>query len=146
MVGQHPDGLELGVIEQVRLVEHEHGGAAAFDLFGGQGVGGLRDQGGVMGQRSPAQREHDLVVDATDPDGGVGQVDDAVAGRVERGDCRAHGHGFPGADLAGDHPDAPFGHAPADAGHGLTMAGVSVQHPRGQVPAERGVGEPEEPL
>jgi hypothetical protein len=54
VVGQHPDGLELGVIEQVCFVDDEHGGAAAFGLFGGQQVRGVRDQGGVVGQRVPA--------------------------------------------------------------------------------------------
>ena len=36
--------------------------------------------------------------------------------------------------------------APADPGDGLAVAGVAVQHPGGEVAAERGAGEPEEPL
>ncbi|HZD15328.1 MAG TPA: hypothetical protein VE196_09430, partial [Pseudonocardiaceae bacterium] len=50
MVGQHADRFQLGVIEQVRFVQDQHGGPATFGLFGGQQVRGLRDQGGVVGQ------------------------------------------------------------------------------------------------
>ena len=41
MVGEHPDGFHLGVVEQVGLVDDQDGGAAAFGVFSGQGVGGL---------------------------------------------------------------------------------------------------------
>ena len=58
----------------------------------------------------------------------------------------ADGDGLPGADLAGDHPDAVLGDAPADPGDGLAVGGVAVQHAGGEVTAERGAGEPEEPL
>ena len=51
MVGEHPDRLELLVVEQVGLVDHDDGGAAAFGVFGGQGVGGLRGQGGGVEAR-----------------------------------------------------------------------------------------------
>ena len=46
-----PHRLELGVVEQVGFVDHEHGVAAAFGLLDGERVDGLRDQGGVVGQR-----------------------------------------------------------------------------------------------
>ena len=82
------------------------------------------------------------VVDAADPDGGVGQVDDGVAGGVQAGQCGADGDGLAGADLAGDHADAAFADAPGDAGDGLVVGGVAVQHARGQVAAERHAGEP----
>ena len=98
----------------------------------------------VSGPR--AERGDDLVVDAADPDGRVGQVDDGVAGRVQGGERGADGDGLPGADLAGDHPDPVLGHAPADPGDGLAVGGVAVQHPGGEVAAERGAGEPEEAL
>jgi hypothetical protein len=39
----------LAVVEQVDLVEDEYGGAAAFDGFDGEGVAGLRDEGGHVG-------------------------------------------------------------------------------------------------
>ena len=52
MVGEHADRLELGVVEQVGFVDHQDGGAAAFGLFDGERVDGLRDQGGVVGQRA----------------------------------------------------------------------------------------------
>ena len=46
------DLLELVVVEQVGFVDHEDGGAAAFGLLDGERVDGLRDQGGVVGQRA----------------------------------------------------------------------------------------------
>ncbi len=39
----------------------------------------VRNRGGAPG--------HDLVVDAADPDGGVGEVDDGVPGGIEGGEC-----------------------------------------------------------
>ena len=41
VVGQHPDGLELLVAQQVGFVDDEDGGAAAFVAFGGEDGGGL---------------------------------------------------------------------------------------------------------
>ena len=52
VVGEHADRFELGVVEQVGFVDDEDGGAAAFGVLGGEGVGGLGDQGGVVGQGS----------------------------------------------------------------------------------------------
>jgi hypothetical protein len=75
----------LGVVEEVGFVDDEDGGAAAFGLFGGEGVGGLGDEGGVVDQGLPAEGGDDLVVDAADSDGGVGQVDDGVAGGGQGG-------------------------------------------------------------
>jgi hypothetical protein len=46
VVGQHPDGLELLVGQQVGFVEHQDRGAAALVAFGGQRAGGLGDQPG----------------------------------------------------------------------------------------------------
>ena len=146
MVGEHPDRLQLGVLEQVRLVDHQDGCSAPLGLLDGQRAGGLRDQGGVMDQGLPAQRGDDLVVDAADPDGGVGEVDDGVPGRVQPGQRGADRDGLPGADLAGDDPDPALADAPADAGHGFAVAGVAVQHPRRQIAAEGGAAEPEEAL
>ena len=98
------------------------------------------------GSRSVPEGGDDLVVDAADPDRRVGQVDDGVPGRVQAGQRGADGDGLPGADLAGDHPDAVLAHAPADPGDGLPVRRVAVQHPGGEVAPERGAGEPEEPL
>ena len=146
MVGEHPDRLQLGVVEQVRLVDHQDGCPAPLGVLDGQRGGGLRDQGGVMDQGLPAQRGDDLVVDAADPDGGVGEVDDGVPGGVQPGQRGADGDGLAGADLAGDDPDPALADAPADAGDGLVVGGVAVQHPRRQIAAEGGAAEPEEAL
>ena len=83
MVGEEADGLQLVVAEEVRLLDDHDGGASALGVFGGQRVGGLWGQGGVMGQGLPAEGGDDAVVDAAHPDGGVGQVDDGVAAAVQ---------------------------------------------------------------
>ena len=57
----------------------------------------------------------------------------AVAARI--------GDGLAGADLAGDHADGVLVHAPGDPGDGFAVAGVAVQHRRGQAPPERHPGE-----
>src|SRR6478672_2671068 len=41
------------------------------------------------------------------------------------------------APLAGDHADAAFGDAPADAGEGFVVRAVAVQHAGGQIAPER---------
>ena len=100
----------------------------------------------MVGQRSLPEGGDDLVVDPADPDGRVREVDDRVPRRVQGVQGGADGDGLPGADLAGDHPDAVLGDAPADPGDGLAVGGVAVQHAGGEVTAERGAGEPEESL
>ena len=102
MVGEQSDGLRLVVAEQVCFLDDDDGGASALGVFGGQRVGGLRGQAGVGGKGLPAQGGDDAVVDATYSDGGVGQLDDAVAAAVQAGQCGAYGDGFAGADSAGD--------------------------------------------
>lgn len=74
---------------------------------------------------------------AADPDGGVGQVDDDVPGRVQGGRDGADGHGFAGTDLAGDDPDRALIHTPADSGDRFTVAGAAVQHRRSQARSAR---------
>ena len=44
MVGEHPDRFQLLVVQKVRFVDHDDGGAAPFGVFRGQRIGGaLRD-------------------------------------------------------------------------------------------------------
>jgi hypothetical protein len=57
----------------VGFVDHHDWGAAAFDLLDREGVDGLRDQRGVVGQWAVPERGDDLVVDPADPDGRVGR-------------------------------------------------------------------------
>ena len=53
VVGEHADGLELGVVEQVGFVDDQDGGAAAFGVLGGEqrrrpgGQGGGVDAAGL---------------------------------------------------------------------------------------------------
>jgi hypothetical protein len=130
----------------VGFVDHEDGSAASFCLFGGQGVGGLGHERGVMDQWLPAEGSDDLVVDAADSDGGVREVDDRVAAGVEYGQRGADGDGFPGADLAGNHPDTTFSDAPTDTGNSFAVGGVAVQHPWREIAPERHAGQAVEPL
>jgi hypothetical protein len=80
----------------MRLVDDQDRGAAPFCLLGGQRVRGLRDQGGVVDQRLPAQRGDDLVMDAADPDRRIRQIDDRVTRRVQSGQGRADRDGLAG--------------------------------------------------
>ena len=80
------------------------------------------------------------------PDGGVGQVDDEVAGLVEAGQGGAGGDGLADADFAGDHAEGFLGHAPGDAGDGFAVGGVAVQHAGCEAAAERHPGESVEAL
>ena len=146
MVGEHADAFELGVVEQVGFVDDQDGGAAAFGVLGGEGVGGLGDEGGGVGAGWPAEGGDDGVVDAAGADGGVAEVDDGVAGGVEGGQGGADGDGLAGADLAGDDAEGLFGDAPGDPGDGFGVGGVAVQHAGGEVAAERHPGEAVEAL
>ena len=115
---------------------------AAFGVLGGERLGGLWDQRGLVEPWCAAQRGDDAVVEPARADGGVAQVDDGVPGWVQPGQRGADGDGLPGTDLTGDHPEGAFGDAPADPGDGFAVAGVAVQHLRGEVAAERGAAEP----
>lgn len=77
----------------------------------------------------PAEAGDDGLVNAGDADGGVGEIDDGVSGVVKGVEGRADGDGLSSADLAGDHAEAAFPDAPGDAGCGLGVGGVPVQHP-----------------
>src|SRR6266851_226899 len=121
----------------MRFVDQEDGAASAFFGFGGQGVLGLGGQdGGVLGGLA-AGRCHHGGVQASHSQGGVGQVDDVVAGAVDAADGGAGGAGFPRAGFAGDDADGAFADAPDDAGGGFVVAVVAVQHLQGEVLGER---------
>ena len=139
MVGQHADGFQLGVVEQVRLVDDHDRGAAAFGVFGGQGVGGLRDEGGGVEAGDLPERGHDVVEHAADPDGGVGQVDDHVPGGVQGGGRGADGDGLAGADLAGDHAEGVLLDAPGDPGDGFGVPGGGGAASTGPGPRPNGI-------
>ncbi len=88
--------------EEVTLVDAQDGDATAFGVFGGQRVTGLGNQGGVVEAGPPAQGADDVVVDASGADGGVGDVDQVVAGGFGAVDGGAGGDGLADADSAGD--------------------------------------------
>src|SRR6202034_4137294 len=143
VVGEHADRFELGVVEQVGLVDEQDGGAAAFGGLAGEHVVGLGGQrGGAVGGAS-AEAGDDVVVDAADAGGGGAEVDDGVAGRGQGGEGGAGGDGLAGADLAGDDAEGLLGDGPGDAGGGLGVGGVPVQCRGGQVAAEGHLGESE---
>ena len=107
-VGQDPDGLELVVGQQVRLVDDQQRGPgrarrarrrcrpAAWAASVARAVGG-----------PAAERGDDVVVDAPGAGGRVGQVDQGVPGLVERGDGGAGGGRLPRADFARDDAQRP---------------------------------------
>ena len=143
VIGQQPQRFQGIVGEEVGLVDAQDGDAAPFGCFGGQRVAGLRDEGGVVEAGPPAERGHDVVVDATGGDGGVGDVDQVVAGGFGAVDGGAGGDGLADADLAGDHGDAAGGDAVADAGGGLGVIAAAEQHAGCQGAAEGHGGEAE---
>ena len=141
VVGEHADGFELGVVQQVRLVEDQDRGPAAFGVFGGQRGGGLRDEGCGVEAGCLSERGDDVVQHAADPDRRVGQVDHHVSRGIQGGGRGADGDGFAGADLTGDHAEGVLVDAPADPGDGFGVPVVAVQHRRGEAAAERHPGE-----
>jgi hypothetical protein len=50
MVGQEPQRFQPVIAEEVAFLDDQDGGASALGVFGGERAGGLRSQGGVMGQ------------------------------------------------------------------------------------------------
>ena len=87
-VGEKPQFFELVGVEEVGLVDDEHDLAAAFVGFGGERVGGLRDQRGLVEAGDAAERADDRVVEAAGADGRVAQVDDGVPAGVQRRSAR----------------------------------------------------------
>jgi hypothetical protein len=123
-------------------VDDQDGGASVLFPLGQEGLAGLDGQAGAEVGRGHPEGVDDLLVDAADPDHGVGDVDDGVSRRVEGVRAGADRDGLAGADLAGDHTYRSFGDAPGDAADGLVVGIVSVQHARRQVAAERHALEP----
>ena len=118
-VGEQPEFFELVGAEQVRLVQHDDGVAAAFVFLGGEQVHRLRDQRGFVEAGDAAEGGDDAAVEAAAADGGVAEVDHRVPGGVEAGEGGADGDGLAGADLAGDDAEAAFADAPARCGRRL---------------------------
>src|SRR5260370_992115 len=107
------------------LVADEDDAAVPFGGLGGEQVAGLGHQLGFEVAGLGAERADDGDIQAPGAEGGVGDVDDLVAGGVEAGDGGAQRHGLPGADVAGDHAERGFHHAEADPGDrlGVRLAG-----------------------
>ena len=64
-----------------------------------------------------------------------------MARRIQGGGRGADRHSLAGADFFGDDSDSVLIHTPGDPGDGFGVAGVAVQHRRGQTPPERHPGE-----
>jgi len=143
VVGEQAQGFQCVVGQEVGFVDEQDGGAGAFGVFGGEGVAGLGDQGRGVEAGVAAQGGDDVVVDAAGADGGVGDVDQVVAGGFQAVDGGAGGDGLADTDFAGDHGDAAGGDAVGDAGGGLVVVGGGEQHAGGEVAAEGQAGEPE---
>ena len=146
VVGQQPQCLQGLVAEQVPLIDTHDGHPSAFGVFGGQRVTGLGHQRGVVEAGFAAQRGDHVVIDAPRADGGVGDVDEVVAGGFGAVDRGAGGDGLADPDLAGDDGDAAAGDAVGDAGCGLGVIVGAEQHPGRQGATEGHGGEAEERL
>jgi hypothetical protein len=53
VVSKQADGLQLVVGEQMRFLDDQDRDTTSLRVFGGERVGGLWREGGVMGQRLP---------------------------------------------------------------------------------------------
>src|SRR5215467_16095904 len=107
------------------LVDDQDGGAAAFGGLSGEDVVGLGGEGGGAVGGPAAQGGDDVVVDAAHAGGGVADVDDGVAGGIERGERGADRDGLADADLAGEDTECFLGDGPGDAGGGPVAGGVA---------------------
>jgi len=125
------------------LIQDHYDAAVPFGGLGGKQVAGLGHQLGLEVAGPVAERPDDRDIQAPGAEGGVGDVDDLVAGRVEAGDGGAQRHGLACADVAGDHPERGFHDAEADPGDRLGVRGPAEQVPGGDVLAERGAGQAE---
>ena len=141
MVGHHADGLQLLAGEHVRLVDGEDDVAAPLVGLGGERGLDLGDEVAVVEPGRLAQCGGQRPVQAPDPDLGVGEVDQGVAGGVEAVGGGAQRGGFPGADLAGQDADAAGGDQPAQAGDGFLVGGGGEQRGDGDGRGERHAGE-----
>src|SRR5260370_40140887 len=127
----------------MRRIDYEGGYAAAFFGLGGERVGGLRDQGGVVEPGYAAEGGDRGGVYAAGADGWVGQVYRVVAGAVEGGDRGSGGDGLTGSYFSDDDGQRAGLDGVGDAGDGLVMGGAGKQLAGGQAAAERQGGEPE---
>lgn len=140
-VGEQPELFELGGVEKVGFVDDDHDPSSAFVFFGGDRVGGLWDERGLVEPGDAAEGGDDRGVETTGADGGVPEVDDRVPGAVQVGGGGPDGDGLAGADFAGDDAEGGFVDTPGDAGDRFVVTGVVVQHARREVPAEGHAGE-----
>jgi hypothetical protein len=74
--------FELVGVEQVCVVDGQDGVLVTFVAFSGEQVGGLGDERAAVEAGGDPEGVGDLLVDAAGADGGVGDVDSRVAGRV----------------------------------------------------------------
>ena len=100
--------LESSGRQQVGFVEDEQGEAllGTNEVFESGADAG--DHSGLAEGWFVAEGCQDIPVEASDAEGGVGQVDGQVAVWIEGGDEAAHGGGLAATDLAGDQTQALF--------------------------------------
>jgi hypothetical protein len=85
------------------LVADEHDPAVPFCCLGGEQVAGLGHQLGFEVAGLGAQRPDDGDIQAPGSERRVGDVDDLVPGRVERGDRRPQRHRLARPDVPRDY-------------------------------------------
>jgi hypothetical protein len=142
-VGEQPQLFKLVGLEEMSLIADHYDPAVPFCGFGGEQIAGLGHQLGFEVARLGAQRADDGDVKAAGAEGGVGDVDDLVAGGVQASDGGAQGHRLARADIPGNYSERGFGDAEADPGDRLGVGLAGEQVLGGDPLAERGAGQPE---
>lgn len=143
--GEEADLLELLGAEQVRLVDDEDDPSPALGLLRREEGLGLGHHLGLEEARGGAQRGDDRDVEAAGAEGGVGDVDDLVRGRVEGAHRGPQGDGLADADLADEDAEQRLADAEPDAGDGLLVGRSAEQVGRGDGLGKGGPGEAEVP-
>jgi hypothetical protein len=142
-VRQQPQLFELVGLQEVRLIADDHDAAVPLGGLGGEQVGRLGHQLGLEVAGPVAERADDGDIQPAGAEGGVGDVDDLVPGRVQGGDGGAQRHGLPGADVPRHDSERRLHDAEADPGDRLGVRGPAEQVAGRDRLAERGAGQAE---
>ncbi len=82
-VGQQPQLFELGGLKEVGFINDQNDAAVSLSGLGGEQIGGLDHQLGSLVAGVGAEGSDDGDIQAPGAEGGIGDVDDLVPGRVE---------------------------------------------------------------
>ena len=114
----------------MRLVDHQDRQAASLGQLGGQVLGGLRDEGGVVEAGHAAKGGDDRVVEVPCADLRVGDGDELVTGGIQAGAAVGRLRSSR-ADLTGDDRDLAGVDAVADAANSAWWEAEANSAPTG---------------